>query len=59
MRPQPGAHRSFKRLEFDEEFPIPEHVHDQDANWHDLIIMRCPLVDLWREMKLDLANADW
>lgn len=59
MRPQVGAHRIFKRLGFNEEFLIPEHVRDQSGAWQDLIIMRCPLDDLWRDLELQLANGDW
>jgi RimJ/RimL family protein N-acetyltransferase len=59
MRPQVGAHRIMRRLGFHEEFLIPEHVRDQDGNWQDLIIMRCPLVELWRDMELEMANSDW
>lgn len=59
MRPQEGAHRIMKRLGFSEEFLIPEHVRDQDGAWQDLIIMRCPLEDLWREMESELESMDW
>jgi len=59
MRPQIGAHRIMKRLGFSEEFLIPEHVRDQDGTWQDLIIMRCPLEDLWREMESDFQSSDW
>jgi len=59
MRPQEGAHRIMKRLGFSEEFLIPEHVRDQDGNWQDLIIMRCPLEDLWREMESEFETLDW
>jgi RimJ/RimL family protein N-acetyltransferase len=59
MRPQEGAHRIMKRLGFSEEFLIPEHVRDQDGTWQDLIIMRCPLEDLWREMESEFESLDW
>jgi RimJ/RimL family protein N-acetyltransferase len=59
MRPQEGAHRIMKRLGFSEEFLIPEHVRDQDGTWQDLIIMRCPLEDLWREMESNFQSSDW
>ena len=59
MRPQAGAHRIFKRLGFHEEFLIPEHVRDQSGAWQDLIIMRCPLEELWRDMELKHAEGDW
>lgn len=59
MRPQVGAHRIFKRLGFHEEFLIPEQIRDQSGVWQDLIIMRCPLDDLWRELEFELANGDF
>jgi GNAT superfamily N-acetyltransferase len=59
MRPQAGAHRIFKRLGFHEEFLIPEHVRDQTGAWQDLIIMRCPLEQLWRDLEDGFANGDW
>jgi len=59
MRPQAGAHRIFKRLGFHEEFLIPEHVRDQSGAWQDLIIMRCPLEDLWQDLEFELANGDF
>ena len=59
MRPQLGAHRIFKRLGFHEEFLIPEHVRDQSGEWQDLIIMRCPLEELWLDMESKLAGDDW
>jgi RimJ/RimL family protein N-acetyltransferase len=59
MRPQVGAHRIFKRLGFHEEFLIPEHVRDQRGDWQDLIIMRCPLEDLWQDLEYRLEAADW
>jgi RimJ/RimL family protein N-acetyltransferase len=59
MRPQVGAHRIFRRLGFHEEFLIPEHVRDQDGTWQDLIIMRCPLDELWRDIEFELTTGDF
>ena len=59
MRPQEGAHRIMRRLGFHEEFLIPEHVRDQDGNWQDLIIMRCPLDQLWRDIEYELTTGDF
>lgn len=59
MRPQSRAHRIMKRLGFTEEFLIPEHVRDQDGLWQDLIIMRCNLDKLWREMETLVEASDW
>ncbi len=59
MGPQVGVRRMLNRLGFKEEFLIPEQVRDQDGTWQDLIIMRCPLANLWSEMELALETADW
>ena len=59
MRPQVGAHRIMHRLGFREEFLIPEHVRDQAGDWQDLIIMRCNLDEMWREMEALLEQSDW
>jgi ribosomal protein S18 acetylase RimI-like enzyme len=58
MRPQGGAQRIMKRLGFHDEFLIPEHVRDQDGNWQDMIIMRCNLEDLWKEMEGVFEGSD-
>ena len=58
MRPQAGAQRIMKRLGFHDEFLIPEHVRDQDGIWQDMIIMRCNLDDLWREMEGVFEDSD-
>ncbi len=59
MRPQARAHRIMQRLGFTEEFLIPEHVRDQEGRWQDLIIMRCNLETLWREMESLVESSDW
>ncbi|MGD8438980.1 MAG: GNAT family N-acetyltransferase [Holophagae bacterium] len=59
MRPQSRAHRIMRRLGFREEFLIPEHVRDLDGTWQDLIIMRCNLDELWREMESLVEASDW
>ena len=59
MRPQSRAHRIMRRLGFKEEFLIPEHVRDLDGAWQDLIIMRCNLDELWREMESVVEASDW
>lgn len=59
MRPQVGAHRIFRRLGFHEEFLIPEQIRDQSGQWQDLIIMRCPLDELWQDLEYKLESSDW
>jgi RimJ/RimL family protein N-acetyltransferase len=58
MRPQEGAQKIMKRLGFHDEFLIPEHVRDQDGSWQDMIIMRCNLEDLWKEMEGTFEDSD-
>ena len=59
MRPQIGAHRILHSLGFHEEFLIPEMVRDQGGQWQDMILMRCNLEDLWREMEMVADFSDW
>jgi len=58
MRPQEGARQILRRLGFKDEFVIPDHVRDRNGSWQDLIIMRCNLEDLWREMEGLLEGSD-
>ncbi len=59
MRPQVGAHRILHSLGFHEEFLIPAMVLDREGQWQDMIIMRCNLDDLWREMEEVFELSDW
>jgi RimJ/RimL family protein N-acetyltransferase len=59
MRPQTGAQRIFHRLGFREEFLIPDHVRDQTGAWQDMVLMRCDLDDLWKEIEHLMAESDW
>jgi RimJ/RimL family protein N-acetyltransferase len=59
MRPQIGAHRILHSLGFHEEFLIPEMVKDRSGEWQDMIIMRCNLDNLWREMETMFELSDW
>jgi RimJ/RimL family protein N-acetyltransferase len=58
MRPQSGAARIFRKLGFNEEFLIPEHVRDQSGVWQDMIIMRCNLEAMWRELEALVEETD-
>jgi L-amino acid N-acyltransferase YncA len=59
MRPQKGARRILRNLGFHEEFLIPEMVRDRSGQWQDMIIMRCNLANLWREMETMFELSDW
>jgi RimJ/RimL family protein N-acetyltransferase len=59
MAPQRGARRIFRKLGFQDEFVLPNHVRDQSGEWQDMIIMRCNLEDLWEDMEGLTTNRDW
>jgi L-amino acid N-acyltransferase YncA len=52
MWPQKGARLMLQSLGFKEEFLVPAMVRDQGGQWQDMIIMRCSLEDLLREVKM-------
>ncbi len=58
MAPQKGARNIMKRLGFQDEFVIPNHVRDREGIWQDMILMRCNLTELWREMEGLLEQSD-
>jgi GNAT superfamily N-acetyltransferase len=58
MRPQSGAIQIFRKLGFSEEFLIPEHIRDQSGMWQDMVIMRCNLEALWRELEALVDETD-
>jgi L-amino acid N-acyltransferase YncA len=51
MRPQKGARNIFRKLGFREEVVLPDHVRDRDGQSQDLILMRCDLKAMWRELE--------
>lgn len=59
MRPQKAAQHVFRKLGFREEFVLPDHVKDVEGRWQDLVLMRCDLAELWREMEVLMADGDW
>jgi len=59
MRPQHGARTIFRRLGFQEMVTIPEYVKDLAGTKQDLIVMRCDLESLWRELEDYLTLSDW
>lgn len=59
MRPQKGARNIMRKLGFQEEFLIPEHVRDTSGQWQDMIIMRCNLEELWSRMESLIHDSDW
>jgi len=59
MGPQIAARRIFERLGFKEDTTLSEYVKDQSGSKQDLIILRCNLQVLMKEMEDYLAESDW
>ncbi|NIM18807.1 MAG: GNAT family N-acetyltransferase [Candidatus Latescibacteria bacterium] len=59
MRPQVAAQGIFRKLGFHEEILLPEYVKDMKGHRQDMIIMRCDLEALWRELEHYIAAFDW
>ena len=59
MRPQLPARRIFRKLGFHEEILLPEYVKDLEGRKQDLILARCDLEALWRELEDYFATSDW
>jgi L-amino acid N-acyltransferase YncA len=51
MRPQTAARNIFRKLGFREEMVLPDHVRDRKGRSQDLILMRCDLEALWKELE--------
>lgn len=58
LRPQARADRILRRLGLHEESRIPEQTCDQDGEGQELIILRCILDQLWREMESLVEASD-
>lgn len=59
MRPQAGALKIFRRLGFREESLLPDFVKDLGGESQDLIVMRCEVKDLWKELDRLFSESDW
>jgi L-amino acid N-acyltransferase YncA len=59
MRPQIAARSIFRKLGFHEETVLPDYVKDIDGHRQDLILMRCDLQALWRELEDFISTWDW
>ena len=59
MRPQVAARSIFRRLGFREEVVLPEHFKDRSGASQDLILMRCDLEGMWRELESFFTASDW
>ena len=58
MRPQKAARAIFRKLGFRQEVVLPDYVRDQNGIKQDMILMRCDLEALWREMEDFIADGD-
>lgn len=59
MRPQKAARSIFHRLGFRQEVVLPDYLKDLEGGKQDMILMRCDLESLWRDMEDALASGDW
>lgn len=59
MKPQVAAINIFKRMGFKEEAVLPDYVKDLEGTKRDLIIMRCDVNEMWKELEEYLADSDW
>lgn len=59
MRPQHAARRIFRTLGFHGEEALSSFVRDRSGESQDLIIMRCNLEEMWRELELFFEHSDW
>ncbi len=59
MRPQVAAKSIFHRLGFSEDATLTDYVEDLSGSKQDLIVMRCALKALLKEMEDFLADSDW
>jgi L-amino acid N-acyltransferase YncA len=59
MRPQVAARKIFRKLGFQEAVMLPEYVKDLHGIRQDMVVMRCDLETLWREMEDLIILSDW
>ena len=59
LSPQTAARGIFTKLGFHEDATLREYAKDISGTKQDLIVMRCDLKSLWRDMEEYLAETDW
>ncbi len=59
MKPQVAAIDIFNRLGFKQEAVLPDYVKDLEGTKQDLIIMRCDVNEMWKELEDYLEDSDW
>ena len=58
MRTQIRAIKIFRKLGFHEEIMLPNHVRDLKGKHQDMIIMKCNMKELWKEMETFYKISD-
>jgi L-amino acid N-acyltransferase YncA len=58
MGTQTAARRVFEKLGFHQEVVLRDYVKDSKGNRNDLILMRCPLKDLWQRYEDFIHETD-
>ena len=59
MKPQVAAINIFKRMGFKQEAVLPDYVKDLEGTTRDLIIMRCDVNEMWKELEEYIEDSDW
>jgi len=59
MKPQVAALNIFRRLGFKKDVVLPDYVKDLEGRKHDLIIMRCDVNEMWKELEEYYEDSDW
>ncbi len=59
MKPQVAAINIFKKMGFKKETVLPDYVKDSEGTKRDLIIMRCNVNEMWKELEEYLEDSDW
>ncbi len=59
MRPQKAARGIFRTLGFREEVFLPDYAKDRTGKRQDVILGRCDLEALWRELEHYMGDSDW
>ena len=59
MKPQIAAINIFKRMGFKQEAVLPDYVKDLEGTTRDLIIMRCDVSEMWKELEEYIEDSDW
>ena len=59
MKPQKSAISICRRMGFKQEAVLPDYVKDLEGTKQDLIIMRCNINEMWKELEGYLEDSDW